>query len=181
MLERRQIEQVGCSPEPACHPNHGTDLGKLSESAEASPGSHRDPDGRWKAAMVDAGVGSIVLALWSSSKRMAGFRLSWPRQPVLSAEGSARFWEIKFLWSDSSFEWDTGRIITLCKGWEKMILWALTEEGFMGEKQSEDFCSAVHKAKGQQPCSSLAFTRLAPHSVSLYRERKLKGSWGILF
>lgn len=151
MLERRQIEQVGCSPEPACHPNHGTDLGKLSESAEASPGSHRDPDGRWKAAMVDAGVGSIVLALWSSSKRMAGFRLSWPRQPVLSAEVSARFWEIKILWSDSSFEWDTGRIIILCKGWEKMILWALTEEGFMGENSLKISVQLFTKLRDSNP------------------------------
>lgn len=137
MLERRQIEQAGFSAEPDCYPNHGTDLGKLSEPAEANLESHRDAGGRWEAAMVNAGVGSIVLVHWSSSNAWLAFELSCLCHPVLSAEVSARFWGIKFLWSDSSFEWDAERIITLCKWLGKVRLWAITEEGFMGGKQPE--------------------------------------------
>lgn len=80
---------------------------------------------------------------------------------MLSAEVSARFRGIKFLWSGSSSEWDAGRIITLCKWRGKMRFWAIAEVGFIGEN-SLKFCSAVHKAKGQLHCSSLAFTGSAP-------------------
>jgi hypothetical protein len=115
-------------------------------------------------------VQELAVLSWSTGPlilfQMHGWLSNCHASAVLcSAEVSAGFWGIKFLWSDSSFEWDARRIITLCKQQGGTVIMGDYKRRIYGEeKQPEVFVQLLTNLRGS--ISALPWSSLASPSLS---------------